>query len=414
MTFNLVATHPDSPSKGTERAQKLVVLYPHRGRLYAGYGDMDSDQGPINIRAYDPASSTFGPNLLTLATEELNRFQSIDGVLYAMCEDPTSGNGPSYGKENTDQTFTGGLGPTPVVHAFDIAKYGSDLFVAGSYPSSPNDAGIVWRSTNNGASWSESLRVEARSGADYCRCTWLAVLDGKLYTQPWHGDGTSHGASKVWDGASWANGPDFYYTYNAAGMRASVATIDGTEYILQTTFYPDYAVYLAYFDVVYEGYVDYGRTLYDYVVDPVGTPTLYAIQSDRTIVKTTNLLSYSNFIASANVPATAQSIAILDGWLYVGAGDGTLYKWDVPLHSSSATVTAPAAQLTLTAIPPVINPSAEATIAAPAAQLTVSAIVPTVTRNISGVWSDTGTFTVSGGGIVVPVFWHHLQTQGIA
>jgi len=73
--------------------------------------------------------------------------------------------------------------------------------------------------------------------------------------------------------------------------------------------------------------------LFDYAISD---GVLYGLRDDQRIVKTTDLLSWTLL---DNTPATdGRSIAILNNTLYVGATDGRLYRYSVPVPEPAGAV----------------------------------------------------------------------------
>ena len=61
---------------------------------------------------------------------------------------------------------------------------------------------------------------------------------------------------------------------------------------------------------------------------------LYGLRDDHRIVRTTDLLAW-DLLAAAPAP-DGRSLAVLDGRLYVGATEGRLYRYSVPIPEPGA------------------------------------------------------------------------------
>jgi hypothetical protein len=146
--------HPQAIEQPTLRGQSIHTLALYDGKLYSGYGDYGANTGPIVLNPLDPETNTFlGPEA-TLRTEAVEALRVLDGRLYAPYTDPM-GLGPGTPDYAVDGVPVNGFDSA---HVFDMTATPGNLWAAGS---GPPDDGIVWRSTDNGATWQESLRVPA-------------------------------------------------------------------------------------------------------------------------------------------------------------------------------------------------------------------------------------------------------------
>ena len=92
-TFQLLGTHPDAAAQGSADGKVLTTLEALNGKMYVGYGDYGANTGPINIRAWDPATESFTPSRLTSLTESIWTYRLLNGKLYAPNNDTSAGGG---------------------------------------------------------------------------------------------------------------------------------------------------------------------------------------------------------------------------------------------------------------------------------------------------------------------------------
>lgn len=351
-TFDLVAVHPEVATQTTFYGDHIATLKPFNGRLYAGYGDYGSNTGPIAVRAYDPTLGGFTDSMLTSATEAIYIYREIDGRLYAPNID-TRGGGSGYAVGNpgidgaldswTDQITVDG------VHMFDMNTFnGSDLFLGGT---AGNGDGIVYRSTDSGATWQESLRMPAGVGAPNnetyadIRVHGLGLYQGKLYADMeqigvFSGGGIYYTSGKkalpsmVFDGTAWTTGP----TLTTSGYMAHPEEFAGKLIYLTDGLFAS-KLYGYNGKRVAQAYNAKGKNagsdfIYDYtIVDGA----LYALTADNRVITTTDLATWS-LIGIA--PSDTRSIGVLDGTLYLGGVHGVLYRYSDPLAVAALTAIA--------------------------------------------------------------------------
>ena len=309
-TFDLVGTHPDAAAQPTAWGKTLTALTAFNGKIYAGYGDWNANTGPINLRPFDPGTDTFGASLLSAPTEAIFRFREIDGKLYAPDIDPLGSAPGGYAvgtAAGANETWVH-TAPVSATHIFDMASFGGDLWMCGSL----GDNATVWRDSPE-TGWDLSLSVYGGGGT---RCWGLGVFDGKLYTVI---STESQVKSRVFDGTSWSDGPDLLPNGGRGMIRArefadklvylgqssSLTTFDGTTVSDLLTAITDYKID--------------GNLMYTLSTD------------DRTVKYTTDLVHWETVGVA---PEGATSLAILEDNLYVGAGDGKLYRYSEPIPSS--------------------------------------------------------------------------------
>jgi hypothetical protein len=322
-TFSLVATHPEAaayPALGNA----LVGLTPWHGRLFTGYGHWVEFFGLPNfaIRAYDPAADVLVEQFVTGA-EGIWNYRSIGDKLYAPVTDPSEGVDYVVGVPWQSRDAAPGT-----KRLFDMAGLGADLFMVGSTGA---DA-VVWRSSDEGQTWQEALRITKQDQRDLeTHFGFALVTEGNLYVQA-YGVGWSgaHPTSKVFDGTSWSDGPNLLPDWRYKGWKP---TPFGRDAIYLSGEPGNAAMALMRFDGVqaneiqtpyrFWDFVVAGDYLYALVVEP-GAP-LWAPE----IRRTRDLTTWTHV---AEAPTDSRSLGILGQTLYIGATAGRLFEYSEPLR----------------------------------------------------------------------------------
>lgn len=307
--FSFVGVHPGAVEQPTERGRILATLAAWDGRVYAGYGDINANTGPIAVAPFDPRTGTFEQEWVS-DTEAVYTYRPIGGLLYAPAIDRRADADFAVGKPWRDVR-------SPMTdHAYDMATLtGADLWLVGS---EGLDA-VAWRSRDGGRTWAESLRVRPFdvTGKDFSRFFFVFADRGRLYV---HASDSHHGpkpASKVFDGEAWSDGPNLlplnyargWHPVSFAGLTVyqSAQTVKLTESRLLS--FDGEKVELPLAAPIRDFVVDRGR--------------LFALTTRGTIERTRDLLSWST-VASA--PPGGRSIGALDGFVYIGTADSKLYR----------------------------------------------------------------------------------------
>ena len=86
--FEFLSTHPDAALQTTDEGKTLHTLHAVDGHLFVGYGDYSFDTGPISLRSFDPATSSFSDSLGQVSTEAIYRIQNAGSQVFALTTDP--------------------------------------------------------------------------------------------------------------------------------------------------------------------------------------------------------------------------------------------------------------------------------------------------------------------------------------
>jgi hypothetical protein len=333
-SFELVGVHPEAVQQATERGQTLASLVPYNGKAYAGFGDITANTGPIALSPFDPAAGTFGPTHPASLTEAIYQFRQIDGTLYAPDNDPRDAlGGFTMLTANGATELYAHRDVASIAHAYDMASFGGSMWICGSL----GPDAVIWRSTDGGVLWWQD-HVSPGSFVD--RFYGMGVYGGHLYAQvsP-HDPAFPHPPldtfeSQVFDGSSWAVGPDltpdggYIYdaqefagrlVYRAAGPPDLSRWVDGfftpspmyqfdgtTASLLPESHYFDYVV---------------GDRWLCALVGEFSGPDLLSIR----VTCTEDLATWDTLIDDA--PLTSTSLTFVDDQLFIGGQQAELYEF---------------------------------------------------------------------------------------
>jgi hypothetical protein len=148
------------------------------GRLYIAYGDYTANTGPIKVSGLNLATQLGSGLETTLHTEETWTMRVIDGVLFVPYMDPQGTNAdPSQGQYATRPSagsWTAHTNVPDATHVFDIAKTADGLWLFGSIEGVAQEA-TIWRSTDDGATWTKALQTGDNSGFSRFYAVWQTV-----------------------------------------------------------------------------------------------------------------------------------------------------------------------------------------------------------------------------------------------
>lgn len=189
VTYTKMPINPAINSQKTVAGKVISDLHLKDGQLYMGYGDYNSNTGPISITSMNTATKAFTTPLST-PTEAINVYREINGKLYAPQIDPKLAWNVNvgYASNTTGKWVTNNV--TPFIHIYDVASTDSkDLWLSGSVADSTGKISLgagVKRSTDGGKTW-VTQRLFAYEGAGIAetdRYYWMAAAAGKLFVKP--------------------------------------------------------------------------------------------------------------------------------------------------------------------------------------------------------------------------------------
>lgn len=321
--FSLLGVHSHAAAQPTADGRVLAALEPWRGRLYIGYGDYGANTGPIHVVAFDPGRGAFTDSLLTVNSEAIYNFRALGEHLYAPAIDPKREGSYAFAAAGPDGVWRDV--PAPGVdarHAFDVATLaGDDLWVVGS----SGAEAVAWRSLDGGSTWTETLvePPESHMPGDFARFYFAGTLNRELYVQAHDYSGGPHVHSRVFNGEEWRAGPDLLGPRRAIGWRP----IAFAGYLVYASWPKLLEGHLMLFDG--RSSVDTGRALYDLAA---GDGALWILDPKGAIWRTTDPRSWR---VVSDAPPGSRSLAILDGYLFIGTSASELYRSRRPIATGA-------------------------------------------------------------------------------
>ena len=319
LAFSVVATHPEASAQVTASGKLIRDLGVIDGEIFMGYGDYGANTGPIHINPFNIASGEFEDSQLTVPTDALHTFRTINGKIYAPMFDPrlswTADVG--YAERANDGTWSNQF-EAPAIHVFDMTTLdGDDLWMVGSSveeDGTTRRGGTAYRSADGGTTWSivmtDSSTPYNPSGLE--RYYWIAELDGSVYMQAW---GTSPAAPvRSFDGNDWHSGT----TARVCDTMQSNQVVVFADHIVCTSFSTGH---IKIFDGVsidnYDLPTSVNGVTRDFYVDD---DYLYVLLTDK-IIRTADLETWQDV---STAPNGAWSIAVVDDYVYLGNNEGQL------------------------------------------------------------------------------------------
>lgn len=313
-SFTSLGAHPSASLQPSTLGKRISNILAYNGKLYPAYGDGTDNHGPVNVDLYNLSTRNYTGSLLSVSSEALSPFRVVNGLIYSTTYDPV-GSGPAGYAVSSDSGNTWSLNlPITARHLLDIQAYNGNLFAAGAQGS----AGIILRSTDNGATWLPSLSQTSPYSTNV-RFYWMYQMNGLLYAQA----SVPSSPVQVFNGTSWTTAttaPVSYYWQRPVlfnNMLVSqlngMSTYDGTTVNTVGTF---------------TGWI---RSMY------VDGDYLYVLRgNDNSIVRTSDLSSWQEL---GSAPVGAYSIAIYNDRIYIGAENALIYESGL-ISATLATVNA--------------------------------------------------------------------------
>jgi hypothetical protein len=313
LAFQPFATHPSIAAQ-PESGRRVSDIAVQGNNLIVGYGDYNANTGPIDVAALDATTGAASVLLAATPTEAILTYRTIDGVLYGPETDPRTPWLAPAGYA----TSSGGwhsVRNSPAQHLYDITKVGNKLVLVGSYsdPVTGAEGGAVaYVSSDDGATWQVGQTDASTPAAvGYERYYWAVNLNGKIYMQA--ESVTPAAPVRIFDGTRWSKGTTdricaayeghYVEAFNGliyCGSRVS----DGSRWTQTSLYVVDW--------------FKYGGFLYG--VDQNGK----VIRTNGIRGKGRNSLQVT-WEAVGQGPTTSRSIAIVNGRIYLGQIDGSVW-----------------------------------------------------------------------------------------
>ena len=373
MTFSLFATHPYASKAGYDNSSTNYYtgaqLCPASsgktfcpvgqtitdmnitddGQLVAGYGDWNSNvdsfgvaAGRVGVVPLNLADGTWG-DMFYAGSEAFDVIRKIDGKLYIPTTDPSDRAATSNPRGNISGYITNETGSWRFVsdgspsniHVLDVATLnGTDRYTAGSNTSATPGVGagaVIKRSTDGGTTWQESTRG---LGGSYNRFYAMASLDGKLYAR----EANAIGITPVsFDGSSWEAEPN----YPCTTMDAKQLEVFNGNIVCPKLGGVISTGSLYVFDGVSAKTSVFKQNSGAMVGDLYVTDDfLYVLTTDGEIYRTNDINDDSAWQRiNAVVPDESRSIAVYDGYIYLGGDSGQIFKSSLQAQNSVISLT---------------------------------------------------------------------------
>lgn len=314
-TTTVVGTDPFAAAQPTAAGHLIRDLGMDGGRLYVAYGDYDANTGPQQVHTFDPVSGQFSPSALQVPTEEISVYRKLNGKLYAPMTDPRDPWTSNVGyATNASGSWTNEM-EAPAVHVFDVATMnGSDRWMVGSVvqydPAAAGGGAAAYRSTDGGQTWQVVATDTSVAENGYERYYWAAAINGTMYLQA---SGVTEGAPlRAFNGTTWST---------VAGSRPCGTIAANRVEVFKNR-------------IVCAGGTVYGVTSFDgvrTVTAAIGGLVDLAVPGDGWIYALTTTgvhrsLDGTTWTALSTAPAGAQSVAVLNGTVFLGMSNSTIVK----------------------------------------------------------------------------------------
>jgi hypothetical protein len=366
----------------------IQELQPFGAYVYLGYGDWSNNTGPVDLRRLDLAAERYETRYAAMQTESVLRLRVIDGVLYAVGQDPIQGTQPDYVRDDGAAATLVSNATVDGAHLFDVLKFSVDgkLYLTGqSHGAGSQSPGAVaghdaavWYSSDDGATWTTKV-----VDITYGRIVGMPDVGGYLWAQPvsWSTGSIRPTAYRSANGATWTSTSADLIPQSNGNVWKPYTLAGRSVYLTHWSFaspldaIPNYVT-------TFDGTTVTEITGIGQAIDlHYDGQWLWVLTEAGTIVAT---FDFSEWFAVADaVPAGAKSVCAVDGRLYVGTAGSEVYRaWRGP---GEAMPTPPAPALALaTDVPLVGNVPAVQPVAYTAKSQTGASVtfnVPTGTAN---------------------------------
>ncbi len=162
-------------------------------KVFLGYGDYNTNTGPVDIGQIDAADLTATPTaaIEDLQTEQIILFRRLsDGRVLAPAVDATGVAGGHYAERSAVGVWAERADRISALalHVFDLVEGpGGVLFACGSAFEGPAESGdsgaAIWKSTDDGATWALDYSIFDANVGETHRFNWLAVVGDTVYAR---------------------------------------------------------------------------------------------------------------------------------------------------------------------------------------------------------------------------------------
>jgi hypothetical protein len=338
LEFTELATHPQAAAEPAVWQRQITELTLFNGKLLAGYGDYNSNTGPVSINPYDIDTDSFEGVSVVFPSESIGNWKEINGKLYTTNIDARSCTNCATGYAvSTNGSDWEVKSPITGLHVYDIETLtGTDLWLFGS-SGAGDGAATVWRSLDDGETWDE-----VDTPASGVRYYWGKAMSGKMYIQAFSGNNQDNPV-QVFDGTNWTTGatdpvcyagdynggpnPVIFHDEIVCYWTDHLRTFDGTNVTeieipgLATTQSEPGAR-------LYNGLAGDTKVTGDgyYMID---FSQQFDIEKPEQILRSPDLVRWQSLQGLPN-QTTAMAIDEEGGKIYVGTYDAKLYVADLP------------------------------------------------------------------------------------
>lgn len=333
--FSFVATHPEADQHyaSGEAGGYIKVLRAYNGKIYMGYGQND---GPvlwqncpvddrygfgdpnypngkycdIKLRYLDPATGTLSVPVAEIRAQQADTLEVMGGNLYFLAEDPDENYYPYVKCTSTTNCFKASLSGTTPEHLYSATVLNGHFYIAGS----EGYNGAIWRSTDNGSTWSiihQRQTVVTNPNADYPGCytryNSVGSYQNNIYAQAYDYHSGQGYHSTIYNGSSWNSSPNLDSGRRRKGFAGKMVFISYAR--------------LSSFNGTMKSQ-EYGFDVRDFAING---GYLYVLRADGKVYRTTDLNGWS-YVDTLPGGVAGRSIEVLNEIVYVGTENSKIYK----------------------------------------------------------------------------------------
>lgn len=342
--FNLVANHPEAQAYYPEesdipedqlssRGRWIKVLRRYRNRVYIGFGQDDGktiydNYLPLPIRYLSDSGQLSEPQG-ELRSQEMDAMEVLQGKLFIPAVDY---EGDEYA-ECSEYYCEGALFNTPELahHVYQAVEYSGSIYMVGG-SSAPNGdcKGTLWKSSDDGLSW--SIEMQMFKDNTYPGCARFSVIGGvagKLFLQGYQYDYGGEICSSEVSTCNWRVRPEIYIFDGTQWVISTSVPMLTPRLVSRTVNFKDKLILfsssstISSFDGTNNQVVE--SSVVDFTVDGDWT---YILKQNGDIQRSKDLQSWRTVLTGA--PVDSVSMETLNNSVYVGTKQGKIYKDTIP------------------------------------------------------------------------------------